>query len=161
MRTIVTAIAVVTVVTAAAIEAASFELRYIGQNIVPSGTQALGTTVGGLSGIDYAAARGTYAVLSDARSALNPARYCTVALDLTRFNRTLTPGRAGVSFDAVTTLARPDGTPFPRNGVDPEALCVRGGQLYWDSEGERLAGDLQDPFVREMHADGSHVCRAR
>lgn len=140
-----------------ALAAAPFSLNYIGQNIVPTGATVFGTTVGGLSGIDYNAASGTYYAISDDRSALNPARYYTLSLDLNQFSRSATPGFAGVAFNSVTTLLNPAGSAFPTNGVDPESLRFRNGQLYWTSEGERLAGNLQNPFVREMNADGTYV----
>ena len=139
-------------------EAAPFRLEYIGQNIVTSGTTALGTTVGGLSGIDFDADTGNYVAISDDRSGLNPARYYTLGLDLAQFNRNLAPGSAGVSFLSVTNILRPDNSTFPTNQVDPEGIRLAGdGKLVWSNEGQRSAAGFQNPTVREMNADGTYV----
>jgi hypothetical protein len=132
-------------------------LDYIGQQIVPTGTMEFGTTVGGLSGIDYDPGTGTYWVISDDRSALQPARFYNLSLDLSRFDRGPAPGRAGVTINSVTGMLRPDGTTFPRNQVDPESIRLRDGRLFWTSEGARGSADAQSPFVREMQLDGEYV----
>jgi hypothetical protein len=139
--------------------AAAQTLSYIGQQIVPSGTVYAGTTVGGLSGIDRIAASGRYVAIADDRSQFQPARFYELSLDLSLFQRSGNPGFAGVSFTAVTTIQRPDGSPFPLNTVDPEALRFNAatGTLLWSNEGQRAAAGLQDPTVREMSAGGVHV----
>lgn len=139
--------------------ASAQSLSYLGQQIVPSGTVYAGTTVGGLSGIDRIAASGRYVAIADDRSALQPARYYELQLDLSLFQRSATPGAAGVSFTAVTTIQRPDGSAFPLNTVDPESLRFNPatGTLLWSNEGQRAAAGLQDPTVREMSLAGAHV----
>ncbi len=131
-------------------------LRYIGQTSVPAGAVFGGTTIGGLSGVDYDPASGTYYAISDDRSALDPARFynLNVAFDQNSVG--------GVTFNSVTTIRRPDGSAFPANRVDPESIRFdrSTGRLFWTSEGERVDGptpDLQNPFVREMNTDGSFV----
>lgn len=139
-------------------QAAPFSLNYLGQNIVASGTVALGTTVGGLSGIDFNAGTGSYVAISDDRSFLNPARYYGLDLDLAQFNRNVAPGSAGVSFTSVTNILRPDTTTFPTNEVDPESIRLAGGgKLVWTNEGQRSGAGFQNPTVREMNADGTYV----
>lgn len=144
--------------SAAAQAAGPFELSYIGQQIVPSGTLYAGTTVGGLSSIDYNPATGRYLSISDDRSALNPARFYDVSLDLNQFVRSATPGMAGVSFNSVTTIQAPGGGAFAINTVDPESLRLDAarGKIYWGNEGQRSAAGFQNPTVREMNLDGSH-----
>jgi hypothetical protein len=134
-------------------------LEYLGQQIVATGTQYAGTTVGGLSGIDYLAATQRYIAISDDRSSLNPARYYTLQLDLSLFTRSANPGNAGVGFQSVTTILAPDGSPFTANRVDPESIRVNpaNGLLLWSNEGQRAAAGFQDPTVSEMNIDGSHV----
>jgi hypothetical protein len=130
--------------------AASVNLRFIGQQIIPTGTQVLGTTLGGLSGIDYDVATRSYISISDDRSQVNPARFYTLNLDLTstRFN--------AVNFTATQTLKQTDGSPFPALGIDPEAIRFNGrGGFYYTSEGD--ANALQSPFVREARSDGSFI----
>ncbi|MCX9156326.1 esterase-like activity of phytase family protein [Niveibacterium sp. 24ML] len=134
-------------------------LEYIGQQIVPSGTLFAGTTVGGLSSIDYDAATGSYFAVSDDRSAINPARFYTLSLDLSKFVRSATPGMQGVSFSAVTTLRQADGTPFPSNQVDPEGLRFDAARntVFWSNEGARSGAIFQNPTVREASLSGDHI----
>ena len=126
-------------------------LTYIGQQIIPTGTTAFNTTIGGLSGIDYSAALDRYVAISDDRSQVNAARFYTLNLALTSTAFT------GVTFTATQTMKRPDGTAYPALGIDPEAIRFSGagGTLYYTSEGDASVG--QNPFVREMNADGSYV----
>lgn len=140
-------------------EAADFSLSYLGQQIVPSGTIYDGTTVGGLSGIDYDTSNQRFIAISDDRSALNPARYYSIKLDLSKFTRSATPGMAGVAFTGVTTIQTPGGGSFGLNTVDPEGIRLNAatGTLYWSNEGQRAAAGYQNPTVREMNLDGSHV----
>lgn len=138
---------------------ADWSLSYIGQQIVASGTSFDGTTVGGLSGIDFDAGTGTYFAISDDRSGLNAARFYNLSLDIDRFARSATPGAAGVVFNSVTTLQTPTGAAFAPNTVDPEGIRYNAATrtLVWSNEGQRSAAGLQDPTVREMRLDGSHV----
>lgn len=139
--------------------AADWSLSYIGQQIVASGTSFQGTTVGGLSGIDFDAGTGTYYAISDDRSGLNAARFYNLSLNIDQFTRSATPGAAGVAFNNVTTLQTPGGTAFAPNTVDPEGIRYNAATktLVWSNEGQRTAAGLQNPTVREMSLDGSHV----
>ena len=147
------------VASTAAVAQAPFGLSYLGQQIVPSGLQFQGTTVGGLSGIDYSASSGRYVAIADDRSAVNPARFYELSLDLSLFQRTATPGLSGVTFNSVTTILTPSGTPFALNTVDPEGIRRNPatGSLFWSNEGQRAAVGFQSPTVREMSPDGSYV----
>jgi hypothetical protein len=106
-------------------------LGYLGQQHVATGFQYSGTTVGGLSSIDHEAA-GRFFAISDDRSNFNPARYYTLGLDLTKFQRSASPGMAGVNFTGVTTILTPAGVAFGTNQVDPEGmrLDAKSGTLY-------------------------------
>ena len=130
---------------------AATTLSYIGQQIIPTGAQAFGTTIGGLSGIDYSASVDRYVAISDDRSQVNPARFYTLNLALTSTAFT------GVTFTATQTMKRPDGTTYPALAIDPEAIRFSGtgGTFFYTSEGDATAG--QTPFVREMNADGTYV----
>jgi glycerophosphoryl diester phosphodiesterase len=142
---------------------AAAPLELIGQQILPTGfipsgdAGGIGGTpvaVGGLSGIDFDPESGRYLAISDDRSQSGPARFYNLSLDLAAF-KTGTTG--GVTFNSVTTLLRPDGTPFPALTVDPEALRLRGGKVFWTSEGEANfgAGRVDSPFVRNASIDGT------
>lgn len=136
-------------------------LTYLGQQIVPTGLQFAGTTVGGLSGIDFNAATGRYIAISDDRSQFNPARFYELSLDLNAFTRSATPGSAGVVFNSVTSLRTPSGSLFPDSSVDPESVRIRQGAngttLLWSNEGLRSGTAYQNPTLREARLDGSHV----
>jgi hypothetical protein len=137
-------------------------LGYLGQQIVPSGQMFQGTTVGGLSGIERDVQTGRYLALSDDRGSINAPRFYELSLDLAQFQRSANPGQAGVGFNSVTTLLRPDGTPFPANTVDPESIRInpRTGTLAWSNEGQRGGSGvpaLQNPTVREMTTTGTYL----
>ncbi|MBC8056134.1 MAG: esterase-like activity of phytase family protein [Rhizobiales bacterium] len=143
--------------TCTAVAADPFTLSFLGQQTIATGTQFAGTTVGGLSGIDYDAATQSYWVISDDRSQVTEARFYTVKLDLARFNKNANPGMAGVQFTGVTTLRDVNGAAFGAGLVDPESIRKVGERLIWTSEGDRFGTNLQAPFVREARLDGTHV----
>lgn len=133
-------------------------LRFIGEQRIPLKTQFDGTTVGGISGIDYDAASGSWILASDDRSALAPARFYRAGLQY-----------GATSFDAVTLtgvqfLRQRDGSPYPgvktRTLSNPEVADVeavradpRDGSIWYTSEGDRRLG--LDPFVRHAAPDGT------
>ncbi|WP_414692064.1 esterase-like activity of phytase family protein [Paracidovorax avenae] len=138
-------------------------LRWIGTASLPPGTEFLGSTVGGISGIDYDPVHDQWVLLSDDRSAHQPARFYTARLHY-RADALETPRLTG-----AVTLRQPGGEPFPsalqarRGGpaagevVDPEAVrWLPGGRtLLWTSEGDFARGF--GPSLRESRADGSAV----
>jgi len=138
--------------------AGPLRLRKIGEGTLPHRLAFQGTTVGGLSGLDFDPASGLWVALSDDRSELQPARFYTLRVEAVA-------GRAVFVqlLDAVT-LRQAAGTPYPprRAGgevVDPEAVrLLPGGRgLLWTSEGDPRVN--QDPGLREARLDGSHVRR--
>jgi hypothetical protein len=139
---------------------------YLGQIDLPPGLTFDGTTVGGLSGISYDPRRQLYYVISDDRSAKNPARFYTVRISLA-------DNRLGdVQFVSTTPFLDPAGVPFPPLSADtdppvippdPEGIAFdeRRQQLYWSSEGERNTDDpanplLLNPWVRVAGIDGDY-----
>lgn len=140
-------------------EAAS--LNYLGQQTLATGTQFAGTQVGGLSGIDYNPRTGGYFAISDDRSQFNAARFYGLTLDLAQFQRSNTPGAAGVVFNQVTTLLTAGGTSFASLTVDPESIRLlpgaSGPTLLWTNEGQRSAGGFQSPTLRQAALDGGHL----
>jgi hypothetical protein len=124
-------------------------LDFLGQAIVPTGTQFSGTTVGGLSSITYDARRGVFYTVAD-----DPAdvRYYTVGLDLA--DGRLSNG--DVHFQAVTRLLAPGGVPYAASTIDPEGLALtKDRELIFTSEG--IANTLVDPFVRRYSLDGTFL----
>lgn len=142
--------------TLSALPGFSQTLSYLGQQIVPTTATFRGVLVGGLSSIDYVPATGRYLAISDDRSDRGPARFYELALDLSKFRRSATPGDAGVTWVNMTTILDLDGKPFERNMVDPESLRLdaRRNLIYWSNEGQRSNLGFQNPTVRRMTPDG-------
>lgn len=126
------------------------DLDFLGEATFPTATMFNGTTVGGLSGLAYDELANIYYAISDDRSQLNPARYYTLDVDLA--DGSLEAG--DVSFIDVTTLLRPDGTPFPTLSLDPEGIALAAdGSLYISSEGQ-VSGSVINPFVNRFSLGG-------
>ncbi len=138
-------------------------LRLIGEFDLPHRMQFQGTTVGGLSGIDYNAKDDVYYIICDDRSDINPARFYTAKIDLGR------KGIDTVQLLSATTLLRQDGLPFPNklkdsfHVPDPEAIRYYppSRSLLWSSEGERIVRKdkviLTNPAIYSMSIDGRVV----
>jgi hypothetical protein len=139
---------------------------YLGQVTVPRGYLFDDTTVGGLSAISYDPGRQVYYVITDDRSAKNPARFYSVRI-------TFPDNKLGaVEWVATTPLLDRSGKPFPALTPDaappvippdPEGIAFdeRRQQLYWSSEGERVTTDpahplLLDPWVRVAGLNGDY-----
>lgn len=138
-------------------------LQLLGSYVVPHEMKFQGTTVGGLSGIDYDPHRNVYYMICDDRSSYNPARFYTAQIGISE------KGIDSVHFTAVTYLRRPDGNVYPDSKKDalhtpdPESMRydpVR-DQLVWGSEGERIVRKdnivLEDPSVIAIKPSGNYV----
>ena len=129
-------------------------LRFIGEQTLTSRMDYQGTTVGGLSSIDYH--DGTYYLISDDAAsdsdAFNgPIRFYTASFDITENSF------GSVSIDSVVELKNSDQNSFGAGAADPESLRIdpESGNLVWVSEGF-INADVQ-PFIREQKTDGSYV----
>ena len=137
-------------------------IQFLNEYDVPNGKQFKGTTVGGLSGIDYDSKAGIYYIISDDRSAINPARFYKAKIHLNE------KGIDSVEFIDVSTLLQKDGKPYPNSKQDafhtpdPEAIRYNGvkDELVWSSEGERLIRPgnnvLEDPSVIAVDKEGNY-----
>jgi hypothetical protein len=133
------------------------KLRFIGETTLPHRMEFQGTTVGGLSGIDYDAKRGIFYLISDDRSDINAARFYTAKISITA------SALGKPELLSVVTLKKSDGTVFGNrkddaaNVADPEAIRYRADidTLLWTSEGDKKL--MLNPFLREMKLDGSFV----
>ena len=131
-------------------------LRLIGEARLPHRFQFQGSTVGGLSGIDYDDASGLFYLLSDDGSSINPARFYTANIAME------TRHLGEPELRSVTFLRQADGSTYPAalRGIDvpdPEAMRWRAASqsLFWTSEGHALTGAA--PALRESRADGTLV----
>lgn len=143
------AAAVVTTGLAATPASAAPGVRLIGEQVLPRGLVFQGTTVGGLSGIDRDPRTGQYVLVSDDRSSLQPARFYTARVDVS--SRRLGP----VEFTATHPFKQADGTPYPKDAVDPEEIRVDPwtGRYTWSQEGGRPPASA-DPSIRTATRDG-------
>lgn len=130
------------------------QLRLLHKYTLPHDMPYQGTTVGGLSGIDYDTARKVYYLICDDRSEKQSARYYTAQVPVNGGEVTIT---------AVNTLPMRDGRAFPASkdlAPDPEAMRYNPhtDHLIWSSEGERIVKEkdtiLKDPAIYEISRDG-------
>lgn len=139
------------------------ELKFINEYIIPHNLQFKGTTVGGLSGIDYNTKENLYYIISDDRAFINPVRFYKAKIFLT------SKGIDSIAFVDVVNLLQENGTYYPNErqnaalSPDPEALRynAREKSLVWTSEGERLVTKekivLQDPAIRIINKKGRNA----
>lgn len=138
-------------------------LRFLGEKDIPFNFQFKQTTVGGLSGIDYDARHQQYYLISDDRSAINPARFYTAAI-------TVSPkGIDCITLTDMQYLLQPNGKTYPNsqqdqsNAPDPETIryLATQQQLVWTSEGERIVKGkdtvLENPSILLMSKNGQFV----
>ncbi len=135
-------------------------LRLLDVYEIPFNDSFRHTNIGGLSGIDYDLQTGLFYLISDDRSAWQPARFYTMR---TRFSATAIDS---VWFEDVVYLQQPGGSVYPsvkeapRLTPDPEAIRYHPAkkEIVWTSEGERLvtAKDtlLQDPSIHILSSNG-------
>ncbi|MEG0919924.1 MAG: esterase-like activity of phytase family protein [Comamonas sp.] len=132
------------------------QFRLLGEVRWDVGQQFGSTLVGGLSGIDWRVQDGSYYLVSDDRSAHDPARIyrAQIAYDTTGLHQ--------VQIDEVHYLRTPAGNAYPnrRNATrgtavpDPEALRLLPGghSLVWSSEGDFSRGF--GPSLQQATLDG-------
>ena len=115
-------------------------LKFLGEYDIPYNQNFKGTTIGGLSGIDYDSKNGIYYLICDDRSAINPARFYTAKIFVS------SGGVDSVKFLTVSSLLQQNGETFPSakqditHTIDPESIRYNGktNQVIWTSEGERI-----------------------
>ncbi|MBH2003181.1 MAG: esterase-like activity of phytase family protein [Sphingobacteriia bacterium] len=138
-------------------------LKLLDLYTIPHALNFNGTNVGGLSGIDYDAAKDQYFMICDDRSSINPARYYTAKIPL-RDQKIDT-----VVFTDVVLLKDENNRPYPGSKTnpartpDPEAMRYNPlqGNLIWSSEGERIvrAKDtvLTNPSITLISPSGNRI----
>jgi hypothetical protein len=139
------------------------QLKFIGEYDVPFNEKFQGTTIGGLSGIDYDSKHNLYYLICDDRSAFNAARFYSAKIFLKD------TGIDSVVFVSVKNLLQPNGLVYPNSKQDPshtpdpEAIRynLKTNQLVWSSEGERIVRKdevvLEDPSVNIISTNGKSI----
>ena len=137
------------------------QLKYLSEYDVPNAKQFRGTTIGGLSGIDYDVKRDVYYLISDDRSAINPTRFYTAGIHIAE-NKI-----DSIEFIAVDSLktaqgAYPNSKQDPSHTPDPESLRYDPltDEIVWSSEGERIIRPgnnvLEDPAITVIDRNGTY-----
>lgn len=137
-------------------------LKYLGEYEVPYNQQFKGTTIGGLSGIDYDNKSKEYHLICDDRSNINAARFYSAKINFTE------KGISHIDFVNVTTLLQSDGSAYPNKQKDPvhvpdpEAMRYNPvtDQFIWASEGERIVNKeiiLCDPAITIISKEGKYI----
>lgn len=119
-------------------------LNFVGEQVIPDGQTFQGTTIGGLSSIDYY--KGIYYIISDAPNA--PIRFYKAHLT---FND---KEFSNVEITDQVELLNLEGASFEDGTVDPEAIRLdpKSKSIVWTSEG--FANNNIAPFVRESSLEG-------
>ncbi|MFJ8659929.1 esterase-like activity of phytase family protein [Streptomyces sp. NPDC093795] len=137
------------------------QARLLGEKIVPHKFDFLGTTVGGLSGVDRDRCTGEYVFISDDRSFLQHARFYTARLDVDA------DGVHSVAFTGTRPFRQADGSVYPSpalgdgKAVDPEEIRVDplDCRYWWGQEGDRPAVSgppVIQPSIEISDPDGAH-----
>ncbi|MGD1911973.1 MAG: esterase-like activity of phytase family protein [Rivularia sp. (in: cyanobacteria)] len=132
--------------SASAVEVTGID--FIGEAILPTGTNFKNTELGGLSGITYDAMKQLYYVISDDRSQKSPARFYTfqINLNIDSFQK------SDIVPVAVTTLKDKNGKTFPAGSIDPEGIALNDdSSIFVSSEGDARRG--VNPFIKEFLLD--------
>ena len=121
-------------------------LRLIGETRLPHRLQYQGTTVGGLSGVDYDPASGTCYLLSDDGGSVSPPRFYTARMALAA--NKLAEVEFKIELTGVTLL---QGLSAP----DPEAIRwhAPSQSLFWTSEGNAVR--FMAPALYQTRMDGA------
>ena len=137
-------------------------LKFLGSYELPYNEQFNGTTIGGLSGIDYDPENRVYHLICDDRSNINPARFYSAKINFTQW------GISNVQFVNSTALLQRDGEYYPdskknpAHAADPEAMRYNPTtkQFIWASEGERIIGKdtiLSQPALTIINKMGKYI----
>src|SRR5882762_6388775 len=84
-----------------------FSLKFINEYDIPFNLKFKETTVGGLSGIDYDKKNDTYYLISDDRSAINPARFYSAKIKISK------KGIDSIQFNDVKFFLQQNGETIP------------------------------------------------
>ncbi|MGN7786884.1 esterase-like activity of phytase family protein [Niabella sp. 22666] len=135
-------------------------LKFLDEYVIAHDLSLQNTWVGGLSGIDYDAAKNKYFIISDERSATSAARFYTAAIDINNYKID------SVRFLSVETLKNAQNDTFPtlkilpEHAADPESIRYnkKTKTLVWSSEGDKAIRSnrmvYQNPWIYEMDLEG-------
>ena len=135
-------------------------LRFINEYDYPNSRQLDGTTIGGLSGIDYDPKTSQYYFICDDPSSRGASRFYTARINLNE------KGIDSVNFTSVTILKNKNGVPYPdinkdrTHSADLEAMRYdpTRNEMIWSSEGQRrpVEKQFQDPEIVIVSPNGQY-----
>lgn len=138
-------------------------LKFLNEYEVPYNQAFKGTTIGGLSGIDYDAEKDVYYMISDDRSAINAARFYTAKILMNA------KGIDTVIWIATAPMLQPNGNNYPNSKQDPahtpdpESIRynAKTKELIWTSEGERIVRGkevvIENPAITRITTEGKYI----
>lgn len=138
-------------------------LKMLSEFEVPYNTKFENTVTGGLSGIDYNAAKDEYYLICDDRGNYNHPRFYTATIHIRDYRIDT------VLFKSVTFLKDRAGNYYPSSREDPyhtpDPEAMRYNALkhtfVWTSEGERIVSPaktiLENPAITETDPDGNYL----
>ena len=110
-------------------QAQDLSLKFIGEQVIPHDHPFEGTTVGGLSALEYDAGTGRYIAICDDRSDQGPARFYGLKLGYDA------AGFHNWQISDVHTMKQPDGSVFPGSCLYGRNFCgPRGPQVVTDAQ---------------------------
>ncbi|WP_152049345.1 esterase-like activity of phytase family protein [Tautonia marina] len=122
------------------------DVAFLGQATLPGNATVEGTRVGGLSGLVFDEATGTYLAISDDKGGPG-----MPAPRVYRLSATLEDGKlnqGGVRLESVLELTRADGSRVPEGSVDAEGIALGpNGDLFISAEGMPNASPPVPPSV--------------
>ena len=138
-------------------------LQFLDSYVIPFNENFDSTIIGGLSGIDYDSKKEVYYLISDDRSAKNPARFYTAKINIKQdkidtvlfLKTTFLKNKVGNFY--------PNSRQDPSHTPDPEALRFnpKNNTFAWSSEGERIINQqrmiLENPAVTEIDLSGNYL----
>ncbi|MBF2014974.1 MAG: esterase-like activity of phytase family protein [Rivularia sp. T60_A2020_040] len=120
-------------------------INFIGEAILPTGTNFENTELGGLSGITYDSQNQIYYAISDDRSQKSPARFYTFNINLNIDSFQI----SDIKTVSITTLKDKNGKTFSPGTIDSEGIAVtNNSSIFVSSEGDTIAGI--NPFIKEF-----------
>lgn len=123
-------------------------LELLGEYKLPT-TTVEGTTVGGLSALNYDRQNNCFYALSDDRSRTAPARFYTLKIDL---GKNPSPQLDQVSVIGITPLQQEMGGTYAQETIDPEGIALSAHQsVFISSEGATRKG--VKPLIGEYALD--------
>ncbi len=138
-------------------------LKLIDEYEIPYNQEFKGTSIGGLSGIDYDAEKDLYYLISDDRSAINPARFYTAKILLNSKGIDTVQWIATYPMLQSNGMVYPNSKQDPAHTPDPEAIRWNAStkELIWTSEGERIVRGnsvvLENPAITRISAEGKYL----